>query len=319
MGIPTKPIYNMARIELTPSGVLFNEKLHEYWLDGKQLSGITEAIKKMLHPELYAEIPESILKKAAEYGTFVHQQIYDFDHNFVNSGSQEVKDYIQICKQYNLVHEASEFTVTDGDHWASNIDKIFRVSDDTFSIGDIKTYGVLTPEKQELARYQLSTYAWMLQLQNPKLKIDKLFIIHLRNKMMKSGKVEHIASIVFLNRVPSFICEELLECYLNGTAFMNPYDIPSDIASEGSHIRELIETKERVETELNDIKKRIYSTMETMDVKTWITDDGLRLTRKLPTQRSSFNLALFKQENPTIEFESYMKVSTVAGSLLITA
>ena len=126
----------MARIELTPSGVLFNEELHEYWLDGKQLSGITEAIKKMLHPELYQDIPESILKKAAEYGTFVHQQIYDFDHNFVNSGSQEVKDYIQISKQYNLVHEASEFTVTDGQHWASNIDKIYRVSDDTVSIGD---------------------------------------------------------------------------------------------------------------------------------------------------------------------------------------
>ena len=31
----------MARIELTQSGVLFNEELHEYWLDGKQLSGIT--------------------------------------------------------------------------------------------------------------------------------------------------------------------------------------------------------------------------------------------------------------------------------------
>ena len=56
----------MARIELTPSGVLFNEELHKYWLDGKQLSGITEAIKKMLHPELYQDIPKSILTKAAE-------------------------------------------------------------------------------------------------------------------------------------------------------------------------------------------------------------------------------------------------------------
>ena len=203
----------MARIELTPSGVLFNEQLHEYWLDGQQLSGITEAIKQMLHPELYAEIPESILKKAAEYGTSVHKQIYDFDHNYNNCGSQEVQDYISLCKAHGLVHEASEYTVTDGKHFASNVDKIYRVSDDTFSIGDIKTYGVLTPEKQELARYQLSTYAWMLQLQNPKLKIDKLFIIHLRNKIMKSGKVEHICEFIFINRVPSFICEELLNCY----------------------------------------------------------------------------------------------------------
>ena len=309
----------MARIELKPSDVIFDEEKHEYWLNGQQLQGITEPIKQMLHPDLYTGIPLSIIRKAGEYGKAVHHDIYDFDHNFINSGSVEVQDYISLCKAHGLVHEASEYTVTDGKHFASNIDKIYRVSDDTVSIGDIKTYGVLTPEKQELARYQLSTYAWMLQLQNPKLKIDRLFILHIRNKVTASGKVEHIAGIVFLNRVPSFICEELLECYLNGTAFMNPYDIPSDIASEGTHIRELIETKERVETELNDIKKRIYSTMETMDVKTWITDDGLRLTRKLPTQRSSFNLSLFKQENPTIEFENYMKVSTVAGSLLITA
>ena len=309
----------MARIELKPSDVIFDEEKHEYWLNGQQLQGITEPIKQMLHPDLYAGIPLSIIRKAGEYGKAVHHDIYDFDHNFINSGTVEVQDYISLCKAHGLVHEASEYTVTDGKHFASNIDKIYRVSDDTVSIGDIKTYGVLTPEKQELARYQLSTYAWMLQLQNPKLKIDRLFILHIRNKVTASGKVEHIAGIVFLNRVPSFICEELLECYLNGTAFMNPYDIPSDIASEGTHIRELIETKERVETELNDIKKRIYSTMETMDVKTWITDDGLRLTRKLPTQRSSFNLSLFKQENPTIEFDNYMKVSTVAGSLLITA
>lgn len=34
----------MARLELNPSGVIFNEELHEYWLDGKQLSGITDVL-----------------------------------------------------------------------------------------------------------------------------------------------------------------------------------------------------------------------------------------------------------------------------------
>ena len=43
----------MARIELTQSGVIFNEELHEYWLlDGKQLSGITEVLRKQLHPDM---------------------------------------------------------------------------------------------------------------------------------------------------------------------------------------------------------------------------------------------------------------------------
>ena len=307
----------MSRIELKPSDVIFDEEKHEYWLNGQQLQGITEPIKQMLHPDLYAGIPLSIIRKAGEYGKAVHHDIYDFDHNFINSGTVEVQDYISLCKAHGLVHEASEFTVTDCKHWASNIDKIYRVSDDTFSIGDIKTYGVLTPEKQELARYQLSIYAWFLQLLNPKLKIDKLFIIHLRNKMMKSGKVEHICEIIFINRVPSFICEELLECYLSGEKFMNPYAVPVELSSQEQHIRELLETKERVEEELNTIKANILSTMQTMDVKSWYTEGGMRLTRKLPTTRSSFNLPLFKKEHPEFNYDDYMKISQVSGSLQI--
>lgn len=48
----------MARIELTQSGVIFNEELHEYWLGDKQLSGITEALRKQLHPDMYSAIPK---------------------------------------------------------------------------------------------------------------------------------------------------------------------------------------------------------------------------------------------------------------------
>ena len=55
----------MARIELTQSGVIFNEELHEYWLDGKQLSGITEALRKQLHPDMYSSIPKRILEHRA--------------------------------------------------------------------------------------------------------------------------------------------------------------------------------------------------------------------------------------------------------------
>ena len=74
----------MARIELTQSGVLFNEELHEYWLDGKQLSGITEALRKQLHPDMYSSIPKRILEQAAEYGTSVHKSIEEFQKNWIN-------------------------------------------------------------------------------------------------------------------------------------------------------------------------------------------------------------------------------------------
>lgn len=308
----------MERIELKPSGVIFNEEAHEYWLNGQQLSGITEALKSVLHPDLYQGIPEAVIKKAGEYGNAVHKDIYDFDHSYSNCGSQEVADYIRICKDYGLVHEASEFTVTDGKNWASNIDKIYRVSDDTFSLGDIKTYGKLTPEKLELARYQLSCYAWMLQLGNPGIKIDKLFIIHLRNKTMKSGKVEHISEIVFVDRIPSFICEEVLGCYLTGEKFNNPYAIPVELASQEQHIRELMATKAAVDEELSQIKSNILTTMVTMDVKSWLTDGGMKLTRKVGSTRSSFDLNKFKKDYPDMAYDQYQKVSKVSDSLVIT-
>lgn len=53
-----------------------------------------------------------------------------------------------------------------------------------------------------------------------------------------------------------------------------------------------------------------------MDVKSWFTNT-MRLTRKLPGIRTSFDLQAFKKDHPEIDFESYMKTSKVAGSLVI--
>lgn len=129
------------RIELKDSGVVFNEELHEYWLGDKQLSGITGMLQRQLFPDEFEGVPEDMIKSAAEYGTDVHASIEDFDKNWINDGTQEVADYIEICKNHGLVHECSEYTVTDSKNWASNIDKVYRVDDTTFDIGDIKTYG----------------------------------------------------------------------------------------------------------------------------------------------------------------------------------
>ena len=150
------------RIELIDSGVLFNNKLHEYWLDGKQLSGITGMLQRQLFPNEFDGIPEAMLQETAQYGTEVHESIEMFDTFWINDGTQEVQDYISLCNENNLIHERSEYTVTDGENWASNIDKVYRSSDDTFSLGDIKTYGTMTSDKIEKARWQLSIYAYFL-------------------------------------------------------------------------------------------------------------------------------------------------------------
>ena len=307
----------MARIELVNSGVLFNEELHEYWLGDKQLSGISEVLRRQLYPNMYSAIPKRILEMAADYGTSVHKSIEEFQKNWINDGTQELQDFIQICKENNLIHEASEYTVTDGKHWASNIDQVYRSGDDTFTIADVKTYSKMTPEKQELARYQLSCYAMFLEQQVKGAKVDRLFIIHLRNKQMASGKVEHIAELIPVERIPADICKELLDCELKGTQFKNPFSVPDDIALQICRAKELIAKKNEAEEELDTIKANILSSMEFLDVRTWVTDN-VRVTRKMPTTRFSFDLKRFKEAHSEItDYDDFMKTSNVAGSLLV--
>lgn len=307
-----------TRIELVDSGVNFNPEDHTYELNGNYLSGITDLLQRQLFPDEYANIPKAILQQAALYGNSVHLSCQDFDSRWYNDGTQEVQDYIQLCQEHSLTHEASEYTVTDYSNYASNIDKVFRISDNTFDLADLKTYGKMTPEKLEKARWQLSIYAYLFELQNKKAKARELYILHIRNKQKKDGSFDHISQIIPVKRIPSEICKELLDTDLRGEQFQSPYAIPKEISSQEQRIRELILTKEAVEEELNGIKSQILTEMEARNVKTWITDGGIRLTRKLPTTRTSLNLALLKEAHPEIDYEHYMKASQVSSSLTIT-
>ena len=305
-----------TRIELRDSGVLFNKELHEYWLGDKQLSGITGMLQRQLFPDEFEGIPDNLLQEAVRYGIEVHESIEAFDTSWLNDGTQEVKDYISLCNEYGLVHEKSEYTVTDGESWASNIDKVYRMSDDTFSLGDIKTYGTMTSEKQEKARWQLSVYAYFFELQNKGAKVDRLFILHIRNKAKHDGTFDHIRNIMPVERIPSDICKELLDTDLQGKQFINPYSIPEKYRRQEDYIRQLIQTKDDVEEKLKILKSEILEDMESKGVKTWDTGT-MRLTRKLPTTRLSFNATQFKADHPELDYSPYERTSNVSGSLMI--
>lgn len=307
------------RIELKQCNVVFNPEDHTYYLPEKDkyLSGITGMLERQLFPDTYAGIPEAIIKQAAAYGTEVHESIEDFDMNWENDGTQEVADYIKLITENNLVHETSEYLITDGENYASMIDKVYRVDETTFDIGDIKTYGVMTPEKREKARWQLSIYAYLFELMNKKAKVRRLFILHIRNKAKKDGTFDHISDFIELVRIPSEIVKELLLADSVGEQFVNPYAIPEDIKSQEPLIRKLIQAKTDAETKLNSIKARILTLMEAQNIKSWATET-MRITRKLPTTRSTFSLSDFKEAHADIDIEPFMKTSAVAGSLTIS-
>lgn len=306
----------MARIELINNGVLFKEEEHEYWLGDKQLFGITGAIQRQVAGHEYDDCPEYLIKRAGEYGTSVHKSIERLINDFEHDGTVEVEDFRNLTADLNI--EASEYNVSDLEYYASNIDLVCRLSDTEFALYDVKTYSNAKLNKAQMtkARYQLSIYAYLFELQNKGARVSKLDVIHLCNKPKKDGSLNHIAELVPIERIPADICKALLDADRNGEQFNNPYELPKEIEAKCKRIIKLIQAKKEAEDELTHIKKEILETMIFLDASNW-KGNGISFTRTADSTRSSFDLVSFKKAYPDLPYDDYIKTSSVAGSLKI--
>lgn len=318
----------MARIELINNGVEFLEEPHEYWLtlpngEKKQLFGITSAIQRQVAKSEYDGCPEYLIKRAGEYGKSVHKSIERLINDFEHDGTVEVEDFRTLTTDMSI--EVSEYNVTDlsnddydSCYYSSNIDIVTRLSDTEFALLDTKTYSNAKLNKAQMtkARFQLSCYAYMFELQNKGARVKELYVIHLCNKTKKDGSLNHIAELVPIERIPSDICKALLETDRKGEQFQNPYALPKEIESKCKRIIKLIQTKKEAEEELNQTKKEILETMLFLDVSNW-KGEGISFTRTADSTRSSFDLASFKKAYPDLPYDDFIKKSNVAGSLKI--
>ena len=122
---------------------------------------------------------------------------------------QELAAYFKSLKEkYGLVFEESEYLVSDNENYASCIDKVYRVSDDTFCLGDIKTTYKLN---KEYVQWQLSIYAHLFEKQNKGAKVSSIFAIWLRGTTHQ---------LVELERVPDEKVEKLLYCDSHGLQYI---------------------------------------------------------------------------------------------------
>ena len=316
----------MARIELNYiQGLVFDENEHRYFLNGRELSGVTSVITKQLFPNSFDGIPKKVLDASAAYGSHVHKILENWDKLWQkDEQSIELQDYRSICREHGLVHEASEYLITDFQNFASACDKVYRVSDDTVSIGDIKTvYGDLTKpankEKLEKFRVQLSMYLYMFQLVNPQLKVKDLFILHLRCKERKNGTIDRIAKYIPIDPLPMSFCKALLEAEVKGEQFVMPTQTeqPTELEVDEALIRSLLQTKADVEEQLANIKAKLLSDMEALGETKFSTPTGLKIVRKLESVRKAFDLKSFTSMNPDFDLSPYMRESRIRGSLSI--
>jgi len=200
----------MSTIQLPASPVVFVENPHDYWLEGKRLSGITGLIHAILNLGVYPGATEYVkqvqIPKAGAYGAAVHHTIELYDEIGIKETVQkavehQTKDYgMKVFGPYDTSREletyikhregfrpiANEYTISDEEQYASNIDNVWeKISTGGDWLVDTKTNNLdyYPGGKEALKLYlswQLSIYAFMYERQTGR-KVEGLAANWLRH------------------------------------------------------------------------------------------------------------------------------------------
>lgn len=295
-------------IELVKSPVVFNEENHTYFLGEKQLQGITGMIGRQLFPGKYKDIPDFILKRAAEKGSRIHAQCEFVDSTGFEPESTEAENYLRerLNAGYNAL--ANEYTVSDEEYFASNIDCVWE-KEEKVSLGDIKTTYHL--DKESLS-WQLSIYAYLFEKQNPSLKVESLFGIWLRGDK---------SELVPIERKSDEEVKRLMECEVKGEKYLPTEVAPSDNLQllTTSAVQMLIEVQEELEfakEQSEKMKEALKSAMIDNGINVW--DAGrLRASVTPATTSKSFDTKSFQAEHPEL-YAKYLKPVEKKASIRLT-
>ena len=294
-------------IKLVDSQVAFNQENHTYSLNGIALKGITGMIKSQLFPDMYKDIPQYILDKAAERGTMVHESIELFDAGFEPKETiPELESYKRIKRENGLTTLANEYIVTDKKHFASAIDLVLCKGEDII-LADIKTTYTLD---KKYVRWQLSIYAYLFELQNPELKVSKLYALWLRDDKSEFAEIK---------RVEIDTIKDLLQCEVEGCKFNAPAakanNTPSEIKQAEKAVYSLIQQIKELDTQKKELSKGLLKLMQDNDVKTY-KGEYITLSRKAASTREDIDKKKLKDEYPEA-YAACMKITNISESLQI--
>lgn len=286
--------------------VHFDQQAHTYTNTdtGEVYSGITGTLLKRLFPKKYAGISDDILAKAAIRGTAVHDQLELIEGLGAEPSTQEGVNYLRLKKEYGFRYLASEWTVSDMDRYATNIDVIYDVEDNVVDIADYKnTYRV----DHDSVSWQLSICAWMLEKNNPGLRVRKIYCIWLRDAN---------AEVYEEQRRTDEEVERLIEDDKDGLPFIpqeKRNETPPDVSILIHELAQLVRLQKELDDEADSIKQRLLERMNVEGASKYENEIGV-ITRTRSGVRSTFDSKNFKADNPEL-YEKYVKKTETGGGI----
>lgn len=156
---------------------------HTYLYDGLMLPSVTQILGVKYRND-YASVPPAVLDNASKRGTAVHKAIENFNVSGYDDGSEAVRNFKFLQKQYGFEVLDSELPLVlfkdDMPIACGRLDMTMLMDDET-GIADIKTVSSLNKEK---IAYQLNLYRIGL-MQSYGVDAKFLKIIHLRDGIRK--------------------------------------------------------------------------------------------------------------------------------------
>lgn len=156
---------------------------HTYLYDGLMLPSVTQILGVKYRND-YASVPPAVLNNAAQRGTAVHKAIENFNVSGYDDGSEAVRNFKFLQKQYGFEVLDSELPIVifkDDMPIACGRLDMTMLMDGKTGIADIKTVSSLNKEK---IAYQLNLYRIGL-MQSYGVDAKFLKIIHIRNGIRK--------------------------------------------------------------------------------------------------------------------------------------
>lgn len=298
------------KISLNVPKVTFIEETHQYFIGKKELKGVTGTLIKKAFPDTYKNIPESVLKKAAERGGLVHNtfetfcSIFDADIKKYPNPTEELQAFHSMLVAYDLHYVASEYLVTDGENFASAIDGIFADNEGNIYLVDYKTTATLHYDNVSL---QLSIYAKWFEEQNPDLKVKEIVCMWFKNGQSKFQP---------LPRVSDEQIDELINAYLADDAeYQYKVEVPEQFSSLEQEFRLITARVDALKIKQDELKEKIMKMMEDNKQKS-VKTQFASYSYVAATTKKTFDTKLFKDTEPD-HYEHYLKETTTKPSIRI--
>ena len=287
--------------------IKFDENLHKYTVDGKEVISVTQLLQKHKITPSYDAVDKELLRVASERGTLIHEEV----EKWIESG------------ECGFTEEAEKIC----DFLFERADENTKILSEQMVANDVVAgrFDVLYTHAKKLVLTDIKTgntkhlFGWSWQLSLYKYLYEKMY-----------GKEIDSLEILWANGdltvIPcEYVGDDKIENLLNAEREGRLIsDVDLGVSEEElEDLQELLEEIDKKKEELNvmegkvkKIKNILYGTMEKNGVKT-VDRNKLKITYVAPSTRTSVDSKKLQKEEPEI-YKKYVETTTVAGSIKIT-